>query len=455
MSDDLLWQYNCLDCVRTRECGEVEKENLRSMGLVEQDAFQQKMFWPVLEAMKLGVKVDVKAKDAFAQELMEEMTNREEWFFTVLGHKFNPRSSVQMQKLFYHDLHQPEIKTRGKAGTPGVVTCNDEALTKMAAREPLLRPLLNKIAEYRSLGVFLSTFVLAPLDIDQRARCSYNICGQETYRLSSSENAFGSGGNMANIPMGGEEDDSPLVLPNVRKIYVPDRGHTFFDMDLSKADLRVVVEESDESELRAMLAEGRDPYVEVAREFYHDPTLTKTRADGSIHPRYTIFKSFCHGSHYLGSAVGLSQRLGLTVHEAEKTQRWYFGKYPRIPAWQERVKEQVRTKHFVQNAFGFRRYYFDRTDESLFRQAIAWIPQSTIALYINNIWLGVFEAHRSWIQVLLQVHDSIAGQFPTHRKREALDAIRGIAAATTIPYPNPLIIPIGIKTSEKSWGDCA
>jgi len=454
MSDDLLWKYNALDCVRTRECGEVELENLKKFNLVEQDAFQQRMFWPVLEAMTVGVKVDKAARDAFATELMDEMTEREEWFLAVLGHKLNPRSPLQMQRLFYEDLHQPVIRKRGKAGVPGSITCDDEALTKIGAREPLLRPLLNKIAEYRSLGVFLSTFVLAPLDIDGRARCSYNICGTETFRLSSSENAFGSGSNMANIPKGGEDDDSELVLPNVRKIYVPDPRNTFFDLDLSKADLRIVVEESDEGELRQMLAEGRDPYVEVAREFYRDPTLTKSRADGSPHPRYTQFKSFCHGTHYLGSALGLAQRLGLTVHEAERTQRWYLGKYRGIAKWQDRVKDQVRTKRYVENPFGYRRYYFDRVDDGLFRQAIAWIPQSTIAIYINHIWLGIFEAHKEWIKILLQVHDSLAGQFPTHRKGEALAAIKKIAAATVVPYPKPLVIPVGIATSEKSWGDC-
>lgn len=452
-NNDLLWQYNCLDCVRTRECGETSLNNLKMMGLDKQDAFQQKMFWPVLHAMIRGVKVDKTRRAAFAMELMEEMSTREEWFKDILGHTLNPRSHPQMTKLFYTDLNQRPIYGKAKPGQPKGLTCDDEALHLLGLREPLLKPLLNKIAEYRSIGVFLSTFVMAPLDIDERARCSYNLCGTETLRLSSSENAFGSGSNMANIPQGGEEDDSELVLPNVRTIYVPDQGNTFFDLDLSKADLRIVVEESDETELRQMLAEGRDPYVEVAREFYHDPSLQKNRPDGSPHPRYTTFKSFCHGTHYLGTAVGLAQRLGLTVHEADKTQRWYLGKYPRIQKWQERVKEQVRSRRYVQNAYGFRRYYFDRVDDALFRQAIAWIPQSSIGLYINHIWLALFEQH-PWIEILLQVHDSLAGQFPTYKKELALQTIKATAETCFVPYPKPLFIPIGIKTSAVSWGDC-
>ena len=451
MSNELSWQYNCLDCVRTRECGEVEQNNLAQMGLVAVDAFQQSMFWPVLEAMKIGVKIDLDRRAAFDIELSLEMKKREEYFQFVLGHSLNPRSNPQMQKLFYQDLHQQVIVKRGKGG--GNPTLDDKALTLLGQREPILRPLLRNIAEYRSLGVFRSTFVQAELDIDNRMRTAYNICGTESYRLSSAENAFGSGTNLQNVPMGGEDDDSELVLPNVRKIFVPDEGYTMFDTDLSKADLRIVVEEADERELRAMLAEGRDPYVEVAREFYREPSISKTRSDGSPHPKYKIFKSFCHGSHYLGTAQGLAQRLGLTVKESEATQKWYFGKYPSIPKWHTRVKNFVAAKHYVENAFGYRRYYFDRIDDALFRQAIAWIPQSTVALYINRIWLTLWERFR-FIGVLLQVHDSLVGQFPTIQKDYALACLKE-AAQVVVPYPTPLIIPIGIKTSKISWGDCS
>lgn len=450
--DDVHWQYNCLDCVYTRECGEVETANLAQMGMVDVDAFQQSMFWPVLEAMKRGIRVDAKVRQEFAAELMEEMEDRMVWIQGVLGHPLNPRSPLQMAKLFYTDFGQPELRKRGKGGIPGGVTCDDDALRRIAGREPLLRELIRKIAEYRSLGVFLSTFVMAPLDEDGRMRTSYNICGTETFRLSSSENAFGSGTNLQNVPKGGEDDDSGLVLPNVRKIFVPDPEHTLFDTDLSKADLRIVVWESDEQEMKAMLREGRDPYIEVAREFYRDTTITKTRADGSENPKYRLFKSFCHGTHYLGTPHGLSQRLGLTVHESTKTQNWYLGKFPRIREWQTRTIESIKRKRYVENAFGYRRYYFDRMEDSVFREAIAWIPQSTVALYINRIWKNIWDKYPH-IWVMLQVHDSLVGQFPTYRKKECMAQIAE-ASNITIPYSDPLIIPTGVKTSERSWGDC-
>lgn len=452
-SIDERWAYNVEDCVRTRECGEVSAANIKAMGLEAVEAFQQRLFWPVLWAMQRGVKVDEKVRAKFAVELMEEVTGREEYLRHVVGHVLNPGSPKQMCEFFYEDLRQQKNYNKApKPGLPATLTCDAEALRKIGLREPLLRPIIRRIEETRSLNVFLKTFVLAKLDTDSRMRCSYNICGTETFRFSSSQNAFGTGTNLQNVPAGGEDDDSDLVLPNIRKIFVPDPGFTMFDTDLSKADLRIVAWESDEAELKAMLREGRDPYVEAAQEFYHDRSIRKTRADGSTHPKYKVFKSFAHGTHYLGTPYGLARRLALTQHEVERTQKWYFGRFPAIPKWQENFKKELRTRRYVQNIFGYRRYYFDRIDEATEREAIAWLPQSTVGVYINKIWVNLWDNYRT-AQVLLQVHDSLVGQFPSHLEREALDAIK-TASQIFLPYADPLTIPVGIKTSQKSWGDC-
>jgi uracil-DNA glycosylase len=204
VGEDQLWVYNCIDCVRTREVGEVESQAIQTLGLQGPDSSQQSMFWPVLRAMQLGVRIDLKRRNQLAMELQEELARRDQFFMDVLGHPLNPRSPTQMAKLFYTDLGLPPIMSRAKKGVPAHVTCDEEALTKLRSKEPLIAPLIDMILQYRQIGVFLSTFVSMPLDQDQRMRCSYNLAGTETFRLSSSENAFGSGGNLQNIPKGDE-----------------------------------------------------------------------------------------------------------------------------------------------------------------------------------------------------------------------------------------------------------
>ncbi|QGH72943.1 MAG: DNA polymerase [Siphoviridae sp. ctdEk19] len=444
IGEEALWSYNCEDCVRTFEVAEVLEETIAQLGLDEVHTFQQFLFWPVLEAMIAGVRIDTRNRGQFALQLSDELARREQWFIDVLGHPLNPKSPKQLQRLFYEDFKLPSQRNR----KTGNVTLDDEALRRLAQKEPLVAPITRKIAECRSLGVFLSTFINAPLDSDGRMRCSFNITGTETYRFSSSENAFGSGTNLQNIPKGGVDEASDLELPNVRSLFIPDPGMTMFDTDLASADLRVVVWEADEGEMKRMLADGLDPYTEVAREFYRDKTITKKDA------KRQKFKSFCHGTNYLGSPRGLAMRLGISVAEAERTQAWYFQRFPRIRQWQEeKVKAQLRTHHFVQNGFGYRRFYFDRIDDDVFRQAAAWIPQSSVAIYINNIWVRWCTALPQ-IQLLLQVHDSLVGQFPTHLRDWLIAQMLEEASKVVIPYTDPLVIPLGVKTSAKSWGDC-
>jgi DNA polymerase I-like protein with 3'-5' exonuclease and polymerase domains len=85
---------------------------------------------------------------------------------------------------------------------------------------------------------------------------------------------------------------------------------------------------------------------------------------------------------------------------------------------------------------------------------LAWIPQSTVGITINKIWYEIYSKLPE-VQVLLQVHDSLAGQFPTAQAESCITGIRELARSVVIPYDIPLNIPLGTKTSTTSWGDCA
>lgn len=236
-----------------------------------------------------------------------------------------------------------------------------------------------------------------------------------------------------------------MPLPNIRKLFRPDPGHTFFDIDLDSADLRIVAWESNCVQLKQWFREGKKPYVELMKEYYHDTSITKT------HSSYPQFKSFTHGSNYLGKAKNVAARVGLSSYQGEKLQAWYFERCPEIGAWQERLKDQINSRGRITNIFGYHRIFFDRISEETFREGAAWLPQSTVAILINHAYLNIYN-NLPDVQVLLQVHDSLAGQFPTSMPflREAVLK----ESAIPLPYEDPLMIPVGIKTSEMSWGDC-
>ena len=432
-----------MDCVRTFEIDTVQQSAIDNFPnwpeLREVHDFQQSLFHPVLQTMITGIRVDNSSKARLSADLSEAISTRETWLTEVVGHPINIKSPLQMKDFFYRELAQKPIISR-KTGNP---TCDDTAISRISSREPLLRPVCSTIQELRSLNVFRSTFLEAPVDLDERMRCSFNIAGTETYRFSSRENAFGSGMNFQNIPSGDESEG----LPNVRKLFVTDPATEFFDIDLDSADLRIVVWESGCVEMKQMFAEGLKPYVEIAKEYYHDQTIDKH------HPSYKLFKALCHGTNYLGTPSGLANRIGLLTVEIERIQKWYYSKFPEIKIWQDDLCARLRSDRYVQNVFGYRIYFFDRIEGTVYNQAVAAVPQSTVGCLINRGYRNIHNNEPD-IQVLLQVHDSLAGQYPIAIRDSAQSRIIQ-QCSVPLPYPDEdLIIPVGIKTSTISWGDC-
>lgn len=485
LGEEQLWYYNCEDCVYTDEGGRVELKMVEKLwpGLKEVHTFQQKLFWPVLQAMQRGVLIDQKQRNVLIGEVQEEVSRRHQFLIDVLGHPLNPGSNGQngqMQRLFYQDLGQPVIMTRAKAGEPARPTLNDDALQTIAMREPLLKPIVNCIADIRTMGIFLSTFLMKPLDEDGRMRCSYNIGGSEsgasapkTYRLSSSENAFGSGGNLQNIPS--EKSKSvgkaaargaiaglgdPYHYPNIRSMFIPDSGYTFFDGDLDRADLQVVVWEADDAMLKEALRRGVD--IHLLNAFIvsgkNPPPMEELIETHSKYPDHRgpmkllreFAKVFCHATNYVGGVRTVASHTGRTVHEIDRAQKIWFGAHPGIKTWHDRTQNQINKYRFVENRFGYRWYIFDRIEQML-PEAVAWIPQSTVSVVINKIWMNVYE-NLPDAQILLQIHDALAGQY--HSKHLDMPQRIKDQARIVIPYEDPLIIPFSVKTSEKSWGDC-
>ena len=442
--EDKYWIYNCTDAVRTLAIEEVLSKVVTGLGLDAVNAFQQRLAPRVLKTMIRGLRVDMAERLRFALQVQQEVATREAWMLDVVGHPLNIKSPKQLQEFFYHEMGLREIINKQTKG----VTTNDEALHRIALREPILAPVTRKIAELRSLGVFHSTFIQAPLDTDGRMRCNFNVCGTETYRFASSKNAFGTGANLQNIPKGGETEDEGLELPNIRTLYIPDPGYTFFDIDLDSADLRIVTGESGCKWMLEQFQNGRKPYIEIMKEYYHDQSMTK-----NSHPReYGMFKSLCHGTNYLGTAAGIAPRVGLNVHETERIQKWYFGLCPEIRDWQNRIKEQVMKRRWIENVFGYRIHFFDRIEGTIFNQAVAWIPQSTVGCLINRAYANI-DDNLPEVEILLQVHDSLAGQFESVYGNWALRRIVE-ESQITLPYEVPMVIPVGIVSSNKSWGDC-
>lgn len=253
-------------------------------------------------------------------------------------------------------------------------------------------------------------------------------------------------------------------LPNIRKMFIPDRGKVIVDADLSGADAQVVAWEADDAKLKAAFRSGISVHLMngedlLGAKFTEAPGHHKS--PGTPKGRmYDALKRFVHATNYLGSAKTLFANpaigpvFGWSIPEFQRQQsRWLDTLHPGIRRWHKRVERSLLETRSIRNQFGYRIVYFDRID-SVLSQAVAWGPQSTVA---EVCFRGALQLRKSlpWVEMLIQVHDSVVFQIPAHRWGEAstLDTLQRHLSCP-VPYPDPLVIQWGIAGSEKSWGDC-
>jgi DNA polymerase-1 len=239
-----------------------------------------------------------------------------------------------------------------------------------------------------------------------------------------------------------------VELPNVRKLFIPDPGYMLFDADLAGADAQVVAAESQDHDLLKAFREGLDVHSKNATDLWG--TAFTSLADGPRKRKRQECKQGVHGTNYGAHPKTLSTILGWSIREAQDFQIRWFNLHPGIKEWHKRVDADLRRTRIAANRFGYRIIYFDRID-ALLPQALAWIPQSTVAI---TAFKGALQLERRcpYVEILIQVHDSVVFQVP-FKYADRVDEFRA-ALSTPIPYDPPLTIAWGLARSEKSWGEC-
>jgi DNA polymerase-1 len=250
-------------------------------------------------------------------------------------------------------------------------------------------------------------------------------------------------------------------MPNIRATFIPDTGKIIFDIDLDRADLQVVVWEADDADLKRQLRLGVDLHIMngILLAGKEPPSEEELIEDHPNYPEHKarykterqLAKNFVHGTNYGGKEKTMAAVCGINVADCARLQKRWFDLHPGIKRWHDRIERELQTRRYITNPFGYRRYYFDRIDGVL-PEALAWIPQSTVANVTARMQHNIERADIG-VDILIQVHDSLVGQYSAASESWILPSLHK-ACLIEIPYREPLVIPVGLKTSNKSWGDC-
>jgi DNA polymerase I-like protein with 3'-5' exonuclease and polymerase domains len=374
--------------------------------------FERSLLPLALTLMQRGILIDLEKRDSMIEHLRQRLAKIQQGFdflcWEVLGCKVNPRSYPQMQDLLYKKLLLPEVIS-SKKGEKKISTDRD-ALERLGRDYVRARPFAEHLLRIRDLEKTIDALT-KHLSPSGRWHANFNIAGTDTGRWSSSSHPFGWGSNLQNL------DDY------VRRIFIPDPGHLFFNCDQQGAEARVVgylagdgnyikaVESGDVHTMVAAMVFGFEPKRELAdRKYYREMSFRD------------IAKRAAHGSNYGGTAHTIARVLKVETQIIEEFQKKYFATFPNIYKWQVWVQQRVQQERFLVTPFGRRRNFWDNPrDDATIRAAIAFVPQSTVGDLTSR---GLLALHSlPHVQVLNNIHDAAFGQIPIHLKDELLPRI--------------------------------
>lgn len=439
--ESTLWTYNCKDCVATLEVYFEQLKVLDAMALWPQFTPMMRSMEPLLCLQLDGVRIDHGERGRLREQLEKAERDLRDEINLLCGHDVYGTvvpSAAKLQEFFYTQCKiKPYIDRKTKRPTTA-----DAYLERIGNRFPLLRPLTERVQLARSFHVLRANTVEAELWSDGRIHSSYNTTGAYSFRLSSSKDPYRRGCNMQGVT-----EDSRGV--NLRRMFIPEPGWTWVSMDLDRADLHVAAWRWGDEALKDQLRAGEDIWQIAAS------TRTARPVDEISIKIRDDYKQMIHASDYGGSPRALSINFGKTIKESEELQEWWFGLHPKIREWQGEVERKIQTDGHISNEFGYKWWIFKHMSPKLLNEALAWEPQSTVAIVtqrmMNRLWKH-YQDKRDIFRFTLQLHDELGFQIHTDALWNELPRIKKMCRVK-IPFPDPLVIPVGFKISNMSWGD--
>jgi len=437
------FRYNATDACVTYECAEKIWKEMEEFGVRDfYREYMHSLIEPIMSITKLGVRIDSVKKVEAIKEYQEAIQTLQAKLDTLVGHPINVNSSKQMKSWLYKEMKLPTMYKLRKARGEKTESTDEDALEHLYAITQ--NEALKVVLEIREKYKILSTYLEMKYDkeknsqgkIVERARTSYLITGTETGRLSSRQTVYRTGGNLQNVPKG-----------IARRIFVADEEKIFVNADLSQAEARVVAYLAEEDRLIRVFENGGDIHRKNAANIFGkslDAVNSKERE---------LAKRIVHASNYGMGPITFAREVGISVSESKRLLNSYFAEYPKIKLWHMQTASRLKRNRTFTTPFGRKRTFFERYNTALIKEALAYIPQSTVADLLNLGLRRVYEKYKNTpTQILLQIHDAIMLQTPQASWKEVAMDVKQILTIPICVGNKSLVIPVDISVGE-NWDE--
>jgi DNA polymerase-1 len=392
----------------------------------------------ILRDMELrGIKVDSAELARIGEDFSGKLVEYEKQLHRLAGRPFNVGSPKQLGEILFDEMKLPGGRRNKLSGT---WSTDSTVLEELAAKGVELAQVA---IQHRQIQKLKSTYVDAlaqKADAKGRVHTDFAMAVTTTGRLSSTEP------NLQNIPIRTEEG------ARIRTAFVADAGHVLMSADYSQIELRILAHVADVPSLKEAFARGEDIHSRTAADIFR---LDPAKVDKEARRRA---KTINFGLIYGMSAFGLATRLGIPPGEARAIIDAYFGQYPGVRDAMERIKEDARTRGYVETPFGRKIWIADIASKDPARRAGAERAainapfQGGAAEIIKRAMVRVPHALRDAglsARMLLQVHDELVFEVP-----EAEVAATATLVRTVMESAATLSVPLAVEVGHgRSWAE--
>jgi DNA polymerase I len=399
---DKLMEYAVEDADVTYQLKGVFEPRINSEGLAD---LARNIEMPLISVLatieRNGVILNLDDLKTITLNLREDIISLEKEIYALAGTEFNISSPKQLGDILFIRL---KLDDKARVSKTKQFITNEEILQRLTSKHPII----DKVLEYRGLKKLLSTYVEAlPLLVDKktgRIHTSFNQAVAATGRLSSNNP------NLQNIPV------KDARGREIRKAFVPEKGHIFLSADYSQIELRLMAHLSKDAGMIADFLSGNDIHAATAAKIFG------VRINDVTREMRSRAKTANFGIIYGISSFGLSERLTIGRKEAKELIDGYFNSYPGVKIYMDESIKKARDLGYVTTMFGRRRYLRDIHSRNQVvrgnaeRNAINAPIQGSAADIIKIAMVRIDERMKSekfMSKMILQVHDELIFEVET------------------------------------------
>jgi len=426
------WAYGALDTVLTARIWEMFYEQCGPGGAYHRSYELEMATRKIATRMEVnGARVDLEySKDKY-EELIDFTERTKLWFYNT----YNASMTSNQQLIKVLENLGAEIETLTPSGQKSASKDEIERLAVEGNQD--VKNVASVVLKQRKADKLASTYFsnFTEKNVDGFLHPSINTLAARTSRMSITEPA------LQTLPKG---DDV------VRRAFIPkDDDHVIITSDLDQVEFRMFSHLSQDQNLINLFlradAEGSDPFTEIGRQVYQDPTMQKSDK------RRGLIKGVVYGRLYGAGVAKQAITAGVPREQMQAVSDSFDSNYPGMAAFQRQVND-VGQRRFRSEGEGYVNTWTGRRipcDDDRTYTLVNYLIQGGAAEIFKSNLVKLDQANLT-DYLIVPVHDEIVLQAPRSEAEEVKQIVKE-CMTTTEGWDVPLTADA--DGPLESWGE--